>query len=84
MSDSKIDQPTEVEMREIVAFLLSNADAEIWRRDAELRQTIRQNAQQLVKQLADRGIDVRVMSARKLRAAVDDLITIPATRAYDL
>lgn len=82
----------QIETREALAFniLAMDSDAGLqnptllsdWRNNPDMRQRSREIVDRLTANLAEVGLRVTVASTPKLEKFLDDLTTIPATRAY--
>lgn len=92
---TKAERQTSVEIRELLAFELEHLDkdgkvglyapaADEWRRDAEARKAARIKADLLIQSLDDYGIKVSASDSRLVKKSIDELLTIPAVKAYKL
>lgn len=58
--------------------------AQCWRSSMEVREAEYANARDLMQRLEKAGLGIRVSSSAKLEDAVEELLTIPARKAYQL
>lgn len=85
-----MSKSSDIKINEILAhnlYMLNPSDRDeehAWRKDHELREKYRKQAEAFTSRLELQGVHVGSRATKKLDEALEAIITVPAVKAYDL